>query len=213
MRLFAAIRPPEHVLDHLESALTVLSADPAARVGGHRDPVRWTARENWHVTVAFYGDVPEGATGELSERLGALVADVEPFDLVLRGSGVFAARTLWIGVGGDVSRGVALATAATELGAEVTGWQDQRVRSRLHLTFGRVTDRSPGSRSGRARPGRGRGTGTPSVADRLVHALSVYTGPSWRVEELLLVSSRPGEGRSGGPLYSDVATLPFGGHG
>lgn len=210
MRLFAAVRPPDHVLDHLEAALDVIAADPRAGVGGHRDPVRWTARESWHVTVAFYGEVPDGATGELTERLDALAAQVEPFELTLRGSGVFAGRTLWIGVGGDTAQGAALAAGAAELGAEVTGRQDHRVRSRLHLTFARVTDRGR-----RARPGRGRTRdgAAPAAADHLVRALSVYSGPSWRVDELLLVSSRPGEGRSGGPLYTDVAALRLGGGG
>lgn len=210
MRLFAAIRPPQPVLDHLEAALEVISAEPATRVGGHRDSVRWTARENWHVTVAFYGEVPDGATGELTDRLDALAAHVEPFDLALRGSGVFAGRTLWIGLGGATSQAVALAAGAAELGAEITGRRDQRVRSRLHLTFARVTDR--GRRAGPVR-GRARDGAAPGAADHLVRALSVYSGPSWRVDELLLVSSHPGEGRSGGPRYVDVATLRLGGGG
>jgi 2'-5' RNA ligase len=48
------------------------------------------------------------------------------------------------------------------------------------------------------------------VAD-LVRALSVYEGPAWRADELLLVASAPGEGRSGGPRYTDLVALPFGG--
>ncbi len=44
----------------------------------------------------------------------------------------------------------------------------------------------------------------------LVRALAVYEGPRWQVDELLLVSSRPGAGRGGGPLYEAVETFPLG---
>ena len=49
----------------------------------------------------------------------------------------------------------------------------------------------------------------PFDADTLVGALAVYEGPEWTVDALLLIASRPGEGRGGGPLYTAVAAFPL----
>ena len=57
-----------------------------------------------------------------------------------------------------------------------------------------------------ARPARHDGAG---ILHEVVHALSVYSGPSWSATEIELVSSRLGEGRSGGALHETVATIPF----
>ena len=59
MRLFAAVRPPEPVLLHLERALA--GVRPLADGAG----VRWSSQENLHLTLAFFGDVPDGAVDEL----------------------------------------------------------------------------------------------------------------------------------------------------
>lgn len=199
MRLFAAVRPPADVLGHLAAALAGLHA-PA-----QPDGVRWTAEENWHLTLAFYGEVPDGALEELVTGLTGVAATTPPFSLRLRGAGVFAHRTLWIGAGGDVEVMAGLAAAAGEAGSEVTGRADERPRHRPHLTVGRVV----AERSGRARR-------TGRAADQVqgvVHALSLYEGPSWHVDHLVLVRSRPGAGRGGGPLYDDVARIELGSRG
>jgi 2'-5' RNA ligase len=46
--------------------------------------------------------------------------------------------------------------------------------------------------------------------DALVRALAVYEGPTWWVEDLLLLQSQPGAGRGGGPLYTTVGTWRLG---
>lgn len=47
MRLFVAVWPPPEVID-------TVAALPRAAVDG----VRWTARDHWHVTLRFLGEVP-----------------------------------------------------------------------------------------------------------------------------------------------------------
>ena len=76
----------------------------AARRRGCRQAVRWSARETWHLTTAFYGEVPDGAVPALTGELAELATGVEPYELALHGAGVFSHRTLWVGVGGDVER-------------------------------------------------------------------------------------------------------------
>jgi RNA 2',3'-cyclic 3'-phosphodiesterase len=51
VRLFAALIPPESVLDEIERAFAPYRGGPPA--------LRWTARDTWHVTLAFYGEVDD----------------------------------------------------------------------------------------------------------------------------------------------------------
>lgn len=227
--MFAAVWPPDDVLDHLDLAL---GAVRRTLPGDGTGPVRWSARETWHLTCAFYGEVPDGRVPELAGALASVAAGRSGYPLRLRGAGVFSHRTLWVGVGGDTGAQQALAHAAGEAGAAVGARSDDRPRERAHLTIGRVRD-GAGGRGGRstgrwghggpgrwaddargARRSRGRGsTGPDGVvpfdAGALVGALAVYQGPEWTVDALRLVASRPGEGRGGGPLYAVVDELPF----
>ncbi|KQR11194.1 RNA 2',3'-cyclic phosphodiesterase [Cellulomonas sp. Leaf334] len=209
MRLFAAVWPPQDVLDHLDLALASVRGAPA----GTSSAVRWSARETWHLTVAFYGEVPEGAVPGLAADLAELAAGIDPYELALRGAGVFSHRTLWVGVGGDLETQRAVTRGCVEAGEAAVGVTDNRPRDRPHLTVGRVR---PGSRPPRrrsSRPGQKPDARVPEdedVAASLVRALAVYEGPRWLVDELTLVSSQPGAGRGGGPLYERVDTFALG---
>lgn len=202
MRLFAAVRPPTDVLEHLERALVLARAGSATDDG--RGPVRWTVPEDRHLTLAFYGEAPDGALPELEAGLERVAGATESFGLSLQGAGLFDRRTLWIGCGGDVEAMTGLMEDAGALGAEVLGRTDPRRRSRAHLTVGRVRDQARG-RSSR----RGEAPGVTAVA-ALAHALAVYRGPSWRVEELELVRSELGAGPGGGARHEVVGTWTIG---
>ena len=206
MRLFAAVRPHHDVLDHLESALASVGRHgpgPATPEPTAPGTVRWNAREVWHVTLAFYGEVPAGAVDEVVAGLERLAAESAPPRVTLRGAGVFSGRTLWIGTGGDTAGLVALCRGARDVGEEVLGRAEERERVRPHLTVGRqVVD--PRARRGRQR------TRTRGQADDVARALAVYEGPAWDAETILLVRSEPGRGAAGGPLYEDLATIPVG---
>ena len=203
MRLFVAVVPPVPVREHLELAL-------ASVRGAHdsRGPLRWAPAEDRHLTLAFYGEVSAGQAEDLSAGLDRVADQHAPFEVRLRGAGVFDRRIFWIGCGGDVAALGALTAGCVELGESVTGRQDHRVRSRSHLTVARVRGQS------RARPAgwAPRPTGPDDVAG-LAHALAVYEGPSWRVDQIVLISSRPGEGPSGGPAYDAVQAYPLRGPG
>ena len=202
MRLFVALRPPEPVLLHLDLALRTV----AVRVdtGDRSSPVRWTEVENRHLTVAFFGEVADALVGDLDDlddEIDAAVTGVEPFELHLRGAGVFAHRTLWVGVGGDVDALRRLSDAVGRVGADLVARSDDRVCSRPHLTVGRV---DPSIRRLRSRWTR---QAQPEErADALAGALAVYAGPSWLVEDVHLLASQPGAGRGGGPLHTTIRT-------
>jgi 2'-5' RNA ligase len=200
------------VLDHLDLALASVRGAPS----GLSSAVRWSARETWHLTVAFYGDLPDGAVPGLVADLAEVAAGVEPYELGLHGAGVFSHRTLWVGVAGELAAQRSLGLGCVDAGAAAGAAADNRPRDRPHLTVGRVRpgSRPPRRRSSRPdRPGQRpdlQGPGDEDVAAGLVRALAVYDGPRWQVDELVLVSSRPGAGRGGGPLYEPVERFALG---
>jgi 2'-5' RNA ligase len=182
MRLFVAVVPPPEVLTGLGTAVTPHQAEPAA----HRD-LRWTGPEDWHVTLAFLGDVPGPVAAGLAPALERTAAGHRPFPLALAGAGAFPAaphaRVLWCGLDGDHAALAALAAsvadAVTRAGAAPP---DAGRPFRPHLTL---------ARSG--------GRAQADVRD-LVTALSGYASPSWPVDRIQLIDSHPG----GRPRYSTV---------
>ncbi|MCL2467293.1 MAG: RNA 2',3'-cyclic phosphodiesterase [Micrococcales bacterium] len=197
MRLFLAVVPPAQVLDHLDLALAATRHGPA----GTHQAVRWSARETWHLTAAFYGEVPDGAAGSLTAGLEGALAELSPYSLALRGAGVFAHRTLWVGVGGDTDAQRRLSELGQGVGDELGLHHDERERNRAHLTIGRAR---AGTRPAGRRRSRSSGPAELSGVDQIVRALAVYDGPSWTVSSVSLMRSEPGAGRSGGPRYTTV---------
>jgi 2'-5' RNA ligase len=198
MRLFAALFPPPDVARHLASALTPWTVT----TGTGRPALRWTDPEQWHVTLAFYGDVPEGAVPDLASTLDATVAQLPAPALRMRGAGSFSGRTLWVGVVGVSSSDTVVLEQLLAAGAEAAGnvgmTEEPRERRRAHLTLARSAA-GPRDRSS-------------EQLTSAVHALAVYEGPVWQPEAVVLVSSRLGAGRGGGPLHELVAELPFAPH-
>ena len=208
MRLFVAVRPPPEVLDRLETALAVVRHGPTGPW------LRWTPPDHRHITLAFYGEVPEGYLDDLAGALDDSALAQPRFDAAVRGAGLFSGRTLWVGCSG--AGWGPLMTAAGQIGADLLGRQPDG-RSRPHLTVARVGDRARAS-SGSGAGGRPRTTravraSTDSVgADdpaSLAHALARYTGPTWTVGEIALMSSKLGAGPSGAPRYDVVHRSPL----
>jgi 2'-5' RNA ligase len=222
MRVFAALRPPPPVLEHLDAAVQEVRA-----LSG--PGLRWGDPGQWHLTLAFDGDLPEGAVDAVLADLEALCREHAPLELELRGAGSFSGRTLWAGGGGQTRPltalmsapllggapvgvgGAARAGAVGAARAESDGGGRGRERRRAHLTLARVS-----AKARRPRPRRRRGEEpapdpTRLLLEEAVRALSVYRGPSWRAQEVELLASYPGQGRSGGPLHELLGAVPLGG--
>ncbi|GIH91769.1 RNA 2',3'-cyclic phosphodiesterase [Planobispora siamensis] len=97
MRLFVGLLPPQPVRDELARAL-----------GPHRAAwprLRWIDQANWHLTLAFLGEVPEQVLPELHERLARAVSRHAPMTLAFTGAGAFPsarrARVFWAGLRED----------------------------------------------------------------------------------------------------------------
>ncbi|GAB2814784.1 RNA 2',3'-cyclic phosphodiesterase [Actinocorallia aurea] len=136
MRLFAAIHPPADVLDAL--------ADAVAEVRRAHPGLRWAARAQWHLTLAFYGEVDEEAAEALPELLAEAVAAGPAPCLRLAGAGAFPARSpgrakvLWTGVDGDLAELEELAGRCADAGARAGLKPPEHDRGfRPHLTLAR----------------------------------------------------------------------------
>lgn len=200
-RLFAALSPSVEALDHLDLALSSLGA---VALDDGRPSLRWTPRELMHLTVAFFGEVADGAADDLGRELDEVARSADPLGLHLRGAGTFEDRILFVGVGGDAEALRRLSAATAEAASDVGLRLDRRPRQRAHLTVARAS--GPRKTSRRKTDPRPTGPGLGELA----HALAVYEGPRFTADELCLVESTPGAGRSGGPLYEVVRTFPLG---
>lgn len=118
MRAFAALIPPEPVRLHADGATMPLRGAS----------LRWVPEENLHITLAFYGEVPDGAAGDLAEEVAATAALHPPPRLHLRGAGSVRNRVLWLGVGGQTQ--------------SLAGFSQEPHRP--HLTVARAGRRSAG---------------------------------------------------------------------
>jgi 2'-5' RNA ligase len=212
MRLFAALLPPARVLDGAgqlaDKVAELRSLDGAERL-------RWIDRANWHITLAFYGEVDDGKLDALYERLARAARRAHPVRLRIAGGGHFGDRSLWAalkfeerevddgadggpGAGpsarpdGEALRRLAAATAAA--GRRLDLGPDEQGRFHAHLTLAR-------SRSQRLdlRP--------------YTEALDGFAGEPWTAGELALVRSNlPESGVPGEqPRYEQIAGWPLGG--
>ncbi|MFB7593569.1 RNA 2',3'-cyclic phosphodiesterase [Streptomyces sp. NPDC056160] len=187
MRLFAAVLPPEDVLDALAAEVAALRGLPGA------ERLRWTGRPGWHLTLAFYGEVGDDVVPELEARLAKAARRTEPFPLALRGGGRFGrGKALWAGVEGDLES-LRLLAGRAEAAARRAGVEmGEHRRYKAHLTLARGRDGVD------VRPH--------------VRMLADFTGCTWTVGEIVLVRSNlPTSGVPGEqPRYEPVARRPLG---
>jgi 2'-5' RNA ligase len=191
MRLFVAVLPPEDIADALAAAVAPLHRLPGA------DRMRWTAREGRHLTLSFFGEVPEDVRPDLDERLARAARRCEPFPLRLEGGGHFGGRSLWAGAGGALPELRRLAQRVLAAGRRAGVGQEEDRAYRPHLTVART----PGPSKGAAvdlRP--------------YVEALADFESAAWQIADVGLVLSRLPDGRTPGeqPHYQTLARYPLG---
>jgi 2'-5' RNA ligase len=147
VRLFVSLRPSPQSVAHLAAALAGRRTSPP---------------EQWHVTLAFLGEVSRPEI--VYDGLRAAASRTPLFELQLAGGGSFnAARVVWAGLGGDLDGLAALASEAQQACRDAGIALGHR-RFRPHLTVGKT---------GRVDPA----------------LLSDYRGPPWQVREIELVHS------------------------
>jgi 2'-5' RNA ligase len=127
-RLFVAIDLPD-------------STRPLTDLDLHIPGVRWTEPDQIHLTLGFFGDIPENIELKLREKLSAI--GFRAFFQPVKGVGVFsskgAAKIIWIGVGKahphlfQIYKRVQEAALAVGIEPELRPW-------RPHITIARCRD-------------------------------------------------------------------------
>ncbi|MBM7052914.1 RNA 2',3'-cyclic phosphodiesterase [Streptomyces durocortorensis] len=180
-RVFLALAPPDDAKDELAQALRP-AYDAYPRM-------RWNRIEDWHITLAFLGELPVAAVPPLMPPLAALAARQRPLRLALHGGGHFDERVLWTGVTGDLGGLHRLAIDVRALIRECgVSFPDRPLRPHLTLARSRRGDHA-----------------APVEA---AAGLATFTGRGWEAGRLHLVGSNIGRGP--GPIhYRDIQSWDF----
>ncbi|HEY1617934.1 MAG TPA: RNA 2',3'-cyclic phosphodiesterase [Streptosporangiaceae bacterium] len=225
MRLFVAIVPPPAVTAELDGQLAGPRADWPA--------LRWTRQPDWHVTLAFLGEVPEPVLPPLITRLERAARRHQPQELAVHGVGTFPgvarAQVLWAGI---------RAAQAPWADSAPGGQTGQPPRAALGPP-GRVGGGSAGQAGGLASlsalaasvaAGARRAGAPPPDASRryrphitlarlsrpadlraLAAALSGLTSLGWTAADIELIRSHPPAPIAGArPTYETLARCPLG---
>ncbi len=176
-----ALSPPADIVEELQ-----------ARVAPLRElqpDLRWSRPAQWHLTLAFLGEVGDESRDELTRRLGRAAGRYPPLALSFGGGGRFGHRVLWTRVHGERDRLRRLADSV-RAAARRSGLATEQRPYRPHLTLARAT--------------------TAADLRPLVDALAPYEGSPWTADALHLVHSRLGAGPGGTALHEPVHSWPLG---
>jgi RNA 2',3'-cyclic 3'-phosphodiesterase len=177
VRLFAAVVLPDDVVANLDAA-----AAP------HRDEVlAWTLPEQWHITLAFYGQVEDERLPDLKARLTRAAKRYPVLSLALDGAGRFDERTLWVGCSGDIATLRDIARSAAAAGRQIgASSADDAFRFRAHVTLARAR--------------------RPVDLRPYVAPLAAFRSRSWTVDAVSLVRSHLGAGTARHSRYETLST-------
>ena len=134
-RLFLAISLPEDVISKLEELQRLLR-----KAAGHAQ-VKWTHREQLHLTMKFLGNVPVERCPELQSAITGICASFPPSRLTARHVGFFPnpqkPRVIWVGV--EDSGGL-LPRLQAEIERNVAAFSAEKPEGRFqaHVTLARV---------------------------------------------------------------------------
>ena len=186
MRMFVALVPPEDALEDLGEFI-------GPRQEAERG-FRWTAPEQWHITLAFMRHVPDRSFDDLLARLQRAAARRTPFSVTVAGGGAFPdagrAKVLWAGL--DVSHPEELRRLSTgaRAAANKAGADAEGGHFHPHVTMARI--------------------GRPLDVTRWIRVLDAYRGPTWTAAEVSLVQSHLGEGPRKRPRYEVIESFRLG---
>jgi len=185
IRAFLAIELP----DALRPGLTQVQEE----LKRSRADVRWVPVGNIHLTMKFFGNVPEDETGPLAQAARAATAEAAPLQLQVTSAGAFPSpmspRVVWLGLGGDMVPLTQLFYRLEKAFAAL-GYPPEGRAFNPHLTLGRV--KSPANRDKLA---------------RLLAKLPPLNWPPFTVKELVLFQSVLSPQ---GSTYSPLEVIPLG---
>ena len=177
IRLFAAVAVPEHIGEGLLRHQTGL------------DDARWRPMDAFHITLRFFGDIPENQAQDLDPELS--VVGGTPFDLTLSGVGAFGEgadiHAIWAGV--EENPAVRRLAARCESAARRAGLKPDSRSYKPHVTLAYLR-----------RP-------DPAKVAAWIQAHNLLKSPSFRVMGFGLFSSWQTDA---GSTYREEAHYPLG---
>jgi 2'-5' RNA ligase len=191
MRIFTGIQLAAEVKD------TILRELQPFR--GAAAPMRWTGRDNIHLTLKFIGEVDDELAAKAGEALAAACIPAAPFRLRLMGFGKFPAAdgldVLWAGV--EASPALDSLFAGVEAALRPLGIEPDTRPFHPHVTLGR--NKAPSMRGGTARFDFG------TLFSLLAEKGGLFLGES-PVDSFQLFSSRLAPA---GPVYAILKEIPL----
>jgi RNA 2',3'-cyclic 3'-phosphodiesterase len=189
-RLFVAVTVPDEIKRGIEQTQAAL------RRALPREAVRWTKREQFHLTLKFLGNVEAQRVGALTEALRAAGRGFAPLDLRAEGIGCFpnlrAPRVVWVGVRDQREQLPELQRAIESATQPFTAEQSPE-RFTGHVTLGRIQ----GLRHAEA-----------EAFGRQVAGLATRAFGNWRAASIELIRSQLS---SAGASYATLAEIPLAG--
>jgi 2'-5' RNA ligase len=185
IRTFLAIELP----DNLRPGLSLVQGE-MKKSGAD---VRWVPVGNIHLTLKFFGSVPDEEIGSLALAARQAAAEEEPFQLQVTVAGAFpsprAPRVVWLGLGGDALPLTRLYLRLEKAFAAL-GYLPEGRAFHPHLTLGRV--KSPANREKLA---------------GILAKMPVVDWPPFTVKELVLFQSVLSPQ---GSRYTPLKVIPLG---
>jgi 2'-5' RNA ligase len=158
-----------------------------------RAEVRWVPVGNIHLTLKFFGNVPDEEIEALAQAAREAAVEATPFQLQVTTAGAFpspgAPRVVWLGLGGDILPLTQLFYRLEKAFAAL-GYLPEGRAFNPHLTLGRV--KSPVNRDKLA---------------RLLEKLPPLDWPPFTVKELILFQSVLSPQ---GSKYTPLKVMPLG---
>jgi 2'-5' RNA ligase len=166
-----------------------------AALGGTTADVKWVEPHNLHLTLKFLGEVHEREITQVCRTVARGAAQVDAFELEVRGAGAFPTaarpRTVWLGATVGAESMIVLHDRVEAALAEL-GYREEHRRFQTHLTIGRV-----------------RGSG-PSIAElgQLLVEQADFEAGCMTVEKATVFCSTL---TADGPIYEVIGTARLGG--
>lgn len=138
MRLFVALPLPSLAIEHLSAVQKALN---------QRAPcdVRWTAKEQLHLTLKFLGEVEDGRLPEMEEALDTVATSCAEITDSLQSLGCFPehgrVRIAWAALADESGRIKSCAQQCIEL-FEILGFEREEREFHPHITIGRIKEDS-----------------------------------------------------------------------
>jgi 2'-5' RNA ligase len=185
IRAFLAMDPPPEVFRRIADIQEVLKKTL-------RGSISWVRPEGIHLTLKFFGDIAAEDLQPISEVISGQAAGTRPLHLNIKGLSVFPGimrpRVLWLGVGGEVARLIAL-QGVLDQGFETCGIKKEERPFRAHLTLARI--KSPQGLSG---------------LDKVLEEKEAESAGPFEAKGLILFKS---DLTPKGAIYTVLADFPF----